>query len=767
MTAPRWTLSHVAALIGADFDASMPNLELSRMATDSRTTQTEPALFWALTTPSGDGHRHLKEAFERGCVAAVVTAEGWVNVKGTGLIPLVVDDVWAALYRLAAAHRANYRGLVVAITGSNGKTSVKEQLAHLLGDPTVARSPRSYNSKLGVPLSVLQFPLDASLWLIEVGISEAGDMARFTSWLNPTHGIFTGLGDAHDAGFASREAKLAEKMSLFVGVKQLLVAEGPWSPGVQGVLPSEIVQSQAGQWVGPDGQRFAVPVESEAERSNAALALAATYALGRTPHDFDSRPRGPLRLERRAARWGGGALLVDRYALDEASAIEALEILAQEPASPKTAIIFDKDSARWTSALQRWATRFKGIELRVCAPQDSAPGIGEGGAVLLKGHGVEAALEARLARQHDSVVELDVDAMEANLRHYRAMLPQGTRIMAMLKANAYGLGAVPVARALERHRLDYLGVAYPEEGRELREAGIRTPIMVLNPGEPSFDLMLRYRLEPEIFSWDRLRAFAEAYARHPDALGEVLVHIKVDTGMHRLGFEPSEGRAVADAVRALPGVRVASVLSHFAAAEDAAKDAFTRKQWAEFTRFADALEAGLGMTVWRHMANTAAVARHPWAAGGMVRLGIGLMGASLDPVDASALQPVVHVTTTVSQIRHVPAGDGVSYGSTDASDRDRVIATLPIGYADGIPRALSNGRGQAFAHGCYLPIVGRVCMDMLMVDATDVPLKVGDRVELLGRHVRLEDVALACGTISYEVLTGLSPRLPRLAANGL
>lgn len=767
MTAPRWTLSHVAALIGAEFAASMPNLELSRMATDSRTTQTEPALFWALTSPSGDGHRHLTEAKERGCVAAVGTAEGSAQYAVEGMHVLVVDDVWEALFRFAAAHRAAYRGPVVAITGSNGKTSVKEQLAHLLGDPTVARSPRSYNSKLGVPLSVLQFPLDASLWVVEVGISEAGDMARFTSWLNPTLGIFTGLGDAHDAGFASREAKLAEKMSLFGGVKQLLVAEGPWSPGVQGVLPSEIVQSQAGQWVGPDGQRFAIPVESEAERSNAALALAATYALGRTPHDFDSRPRGPLRLERRAARWGGGALLVDRYALDEASATEALEILAQEPASPKTAIIFDKDSARWTSALQRWTTKFPNIELRVCAPQDSAPGIGEGGAVLLKGHGVEAALEARLARQHDSVVELDVDAMEANLRHYRAMLPQGTRIMAMLKANAYGLGAVPVARALERHRLDYLGVAYPEEGRELREAGVRTPIMVLNPGEPSFDLMLRYRLEPEIFSWERLRAFADAYARHPDALGEVLVHIKVDTGMHRLGFEPNEGRAVADAVRALPGVRVASVLSHFAAAEDSEKDDFTRQQWAEFTRFADALEAGLGSTVWRHMANTAAVARHPWAAGGMVRLGIGLMGASLDPADAAALQPVVHVTTTVSQIRHVPAGEGVSYGSTDASDRDRVIATLPIGYADGIPRALSNGRGQAFAHGRYLPIVGRVCMDMLMVDAIDVPLKVGDRVELLGRHVRLEDVALACGTISYEVLTGLSPRLPRLAANGL
>jgi len=248
------------------------------MATDSRTTQTEPALFWALTTPSGDGHRHLAEATERGCIAAVVTAEGWTKYGVQGLYALVVDDVWAALYLLAAAHRAAYRGPVVAIAGSNGKTSVKEQLAHLMCDPTVARSPRSYNSKLGVPLSVLQFPLDASLWVVEVGISEAGDMARFTSWLNPTHGIFTGLGDAHDSGFTSRESKLAEKMSLFGTVQKLLASEGPWTSSGTGLesvnsilhVPGDVLGVEGGFWVGPDGQRFLVPMESEAERSNAA-----------------------------------------------------------------------------------------------------------------------------------------------------------------------------------------------------------------------------------------------------------------------------------------------------------------------------------------------------------------------------------------------------------------------------------------------------------------------------------------------------------------
>ncbi|MEY4478433.1 MAG: hypothetical protein RL276_738 [Bacteroidota bacterium] len=801
MTAPSWTLRQLAEVLQAELRAANPEVLVRRMATDSRTTQTEPALFWALTTPSGDGHRHLAEAVERGCVAAVVARTSWAEHAVPDLDVLLVDDVWAALFALAKAHRAAYRGPVVAVTGSNGKTSVKELLAHLLGDPTVARSPRSYNSKLGVPLSVLHFALDASMWIVEVGISEAGDMARFTPWLKPTHGIFTGLGDAHDAGFPSREAKLAEKMSLFAGVASVLVpdrgtgtgegasVEGrsgaaglpgavglPGAAGLSGVegLPGaawrpagSVLRTEGGFWVGPDGQSFAVPTESEAERSNAQLALAACYELGRIPHDFDQRPRGPLRVERRAARWGGGALLVDRYALDEASAFEALELLAQEAATPKTALIFTANPERWTEPVARWSAQMPGLKIAVCAPHDPAPEWGTEGAVLLKGHGVESALEERLARQHDSMVELDVDALAANLRHYRSLLPQGTRIMAMLKANAYGLGAVPVARALERHRLDYLGVAYPEEGRELREAGVRTPIMVLNPGDPSFDLMLRYRLEPEIFSWERLRAFADAFARHPESLGEVLVHLKVDTGMHRLGFAPHEGRAVAEALRAIPGVRVASVLSHFAAAEVPEQDSLSRQQWAQFSHFADQLEAGLGTKIWRHMANTAAVARHPWAAGDMVRLGIGLMGASLDARDAQALQPVVHVTTTVSQIRRVPAGEGISYGATDAADRERVIATLPIGYADGIPRALSNGVGRAYANGCYLPIVGRVCMDMLMVDATGVPLHEGDRVELLGRHVTLDSVAEACGTISYEVLTGLSPRLPRLAAHGL
>lgn len=763
-------MAELAVLLGAELRAEHPNERVRRMATDSRTTQTEPALFWALATPSGDGHRHLAEARERGCVAAVVTAQGWLDHAVPGLDVVVVQDVWQALMALAASHRAAYRGPVVAITGSNGKTSVKEQLAHLLGDPTVVRSPRSYNSKLGVPLSVLQFPLDASLWLVEVGISEAGGMALFTPWLQPTHGIFTGLGDAHDAGFLSRAAKGIEKMSLFQGAQHVLVAEGdlpdvPLPAGAQ--RPGEVLRSDGANWVGPDGRLFGIPLDSGAERSNAALALAACYVLGRIPHDYASRPRGPLRLERRAARWGGGALLVDRYALDEASAHQALELLAQEPGSPKTALIFDRDSARWSQAKARWSQLFPQIRIAICHPHDSAPEQGLEGTVLLKGHGVEAALDARQALQHDSVVELDVDAMEANLRHYRAMLPQGTRIMAMLKANAYGLGAVPVARALERHRLDYLGVAYPEEGRELREAGVRTPIMVLNPGEPSFDLMLRYRLEPELFSWARLQAFAEAFARHPEPLGEVLVHVKVDTGMHRLGFAPHEGREVAAAIRAIPGVRLASVLSHFAAAEDPQHDDFTRRQWTEFCGFADAVEAELGTRVWRHMANTAAVARHPWSAGAMVRLGIGLMGASLDVRDAEALQPVVHVTTTVSQIRRVAAGEGVSYGCTDAADHERLVATLPIGYADGIPRALGNGVGRAYANGVFMPIVGRVCMDMLMVDATEACLRVGDRVELLGRNVRLEEVASACGTISYELLTGLSPRLPRLVAHGL
>ncbi len=239
MTPAQWTLAQLASLIGAKLHSTQPDRIVRRMASDSRTMQTEPALFWALTTASGDGHRHLEEALERGCLAAVVSTQGWADHPVAGLDVLVVDDVWSALYLLAAAHRAAFSGIVVAITGSNGKTSVKEQLAHLMADPRAVRSPRSYNSRLGVPLSVLQFPLDASIWLVEVGISEAGGMARFTPWLRPTHGIFTGIGDAHDEGFASRDQKLREKLSLFEGVIALVVPEDKGHEGMQSPLRSE------------------------------------------------------------------------------------------------------------------------------------------------------------------------------------------------------------------------------------------------------------------------------------------------------------------------------------------------------------------------------------------------------------------------------------------------------------------------------------------------------------------------------------------------
>ena len=417
MTPAQWTLAQLASLIGAKLHSTQPDRIVRRMASDSRTMQTEPALFWALTTASGDGHRHLEEALERGCLAAVVSTQGWADHPVAGLDVLVVDDVWTALYLLAAAHRAAFSGIVVAITGSNGKTSVKEQLAHLMADPRAVRSPRSYNSKLGVPLSVLQFPLDASIWLVEVGISEAGGMARFTPWLKPTHGIFTGIGDAHDEGFASRAQKLREKLSLFEGVTALVVPEDKGHEGMQSPLRSE-----GGYWIGPDGQHFAQSQDSQAERSNAFLALTACYMLGKVPSNFETRPCGPLRLERRAARWGG-SLLIDRYALDEASVEEALGLLAQEDSQTKTAVIFDADFGRWKSAIEGWAKRYPMIKVNLANPQDSAPGIAQSGAVLLKGHGVEAALEARLARQHDSLVEIDLDALEANLRHYRSLLP--------------------------------------------------------------------------------------------------------------------------------------------------------------------------------------------------------------------------------------------------------------------------------------------------------------------------------------------------------
>ena len=365
----------------------------------------------------------------------------------------------------------------------------------------------------------------------------------------------------------------------------------------------------------------------------------------------------------------------------------------------------------------------------------------------------------------DTTLALDSDALLSNLKAYRNILPAKHRIMAMLKANAYGLGVVPVAKILEENHIDYFGVAYADEGAELREAGILSPIMVMNPGEKSIQMMLSLNLEPEIYSWGSLNRYLEAFEVYPKSLSKGRIHIKVDTGMNRLGFKVSDAYELTSRLSELTGIIVVSVMSHLSSAESAVEDSFTKEQGVLFNSFCDIIEKGIQYRVIRHIANTSATERFPNLYGGMVRLGIGLFGHSPVLNSKLKLSPVVFLNSSVTHIHDIGPGESVSYGRTFNTDSVKKIATISIGYADGFPRILSNGIGQVVFKNQFFPVAGRVCMDMTMIDVTGSQIKVGDQVEIFGKNISVEMFAKACETSTYEVLTRISPRLKRIKIN--
>ena len=804
---PAIPIDRFAARLGAQIVHQGSASLIQAIVSDSRQALwIQPTAFIALQTESGDGHRYAQHAAQQGAVALMLQSDH-CQPKFLEDLPetctiLVVDDTWAALHRLSAEHRQELAGPVIGITGSNGKTTVKEYLFHLLGDAGIARSPKSFNSQLGVPLSLLAAAKDARATLLEVGVSAEGDMARMAPWVCPDFGIFTHLGDAHARGFSSMEAKAAEKAQLFAHSQWVIApASEPdicqaitaplrrWSWNGDGDAELQFTWAEGKlQWNSTDGTihgSASCPSWDPVQTHNVASALACILFLDWPwdPARLHDVIASGLRMERLPGM-DGWTLLNDCYTSDQDALGWALDTLAAEPATPRYAVVacpvgmsnFPEwmDAACASRGIDGWwgigaelhalPNGFADVEgFRAAAPWED---VGMGGTMVLKGPR-EARLEALLPflkmQHHDTVLGIDLEALASNLRHYRSLM-SGQRIMAMVKANAYGLGAVTIAQALAKHHVDYFGVAYVDEGKALREAGILTPIMVMNPGEQSMEQMLALRLEPEIFSLEVLDRFGQAYQRYPEAaLGRV--HIKVDTGMHRLGFAPDQGVAVARHLAQYPGLEVASVMTHLASAEDPSQDDFTRMQGKRFDAFYDAFVGELGYRPLRHAANTPGLLRHPALHYDMIRLGIGLFGDSPIREDRDALQPVVYIQTRISHIQDLPAGEGLSYGHSDAADYDRRIATLPLGYADGFPRALSSGRGYVMIHGQKCLVLGRVCMDMTLVDVTHVPAQRGDAVEVLGAQLTVSDMAECAGTISYEILTGLSERLGRTVWN--
>ncbi|MFD2719138.1 bifunctional UDP-N-acetylmuramoyl-tripeptide:D-alanyl-D-alanine ligase/alanine racemase [Hymenobacter monticola] len=824
-----------------------PAAEVRHLLLDSRRVGLPAgALFFALRGPSHDGHRYLPALYAQGVRLFIVEAAhelpgGLSAYPGAGI--MAVPSSLAALQALAAAHRATFAGPVLAITGSNGKTIVKEWLAQLLSpDEDICRSPRSYNSQVGVPLSVWELnPARHTLGIFEAGISEVGEMARLAEVIKPTEGIFTNLGTAHDAGFASHEQKLREKLKLFQGpqlqrlfycydqplvraaVAELQLPGFSWTR--QPDQPADVYFAAVTSADGPtrwrartanDTHEFTLPFADEPSVENALHCLAVLLHRGVEPAELQRRLTRlhpvAMRLEMKLGRHDS-YLLDDTYNNDLAGLSLALNALARQPRPGRRTLILSDVLESGLGSAELYAqvaallpaagiTRLIGIGeeisqlgvksegLRVAAleaaesePQLSTqffpsteaflaqlnPANFAREVVLIKGarrFGFERIVAALQAQQHGTVLEVNLDALSHNLQHYRRQLRPGTRLMVMVKAFAYGAGSYEVASLLEFQRADYLAVAYADEGIALREAGISLPIMVMNPAPDSFDLLRHYRLEPEIYSFEMLDEYLATFRTLDETAPPApRIHLKLDTGMRRLGFDEADLPALLARLRTHAAhLPVASAMTHLAAADDPAHDDFTQAQLAAFRRMAAALEEALGHPVIKHALNSAGILRFPDAHFDMVRLGIGLYGVDASGRDTDALRPVSELRTTISQIKTLPAGHTVGYGRRGvAADVARRIATLAIGYADGYDRRFGNGAGMVLIRGQRAPLIGSVCMDMCMVDVTSIPdARAGDVAVVFGEGLPLPELAGRIGTIAYELLTNVSERVKRV-----
>ncbi len=817
-------ISHIQKILSARRLQQTPgDPPIEQLLLDSR-QQPAPAnaLFFAIPGARHDGHLFLAEAWAAGVRSFVVSQERNLPELPDSNV-LLVRNTLDALQTLAAWRRQQFRYPVIGITGSNGKTIVKEWLYQLLrSDYSIVRSPKSYNSQVGVPLSVWQMQPDHSLGIFEAGISRPGEMERLAAMIRPEIGIFTTLGPAHREGFQNDEQKVREKMRLFDGAQTLIFCADhekiaaaardwgrvdrrlfSWSKeGRPADLQITDIQPKgdgttrlSGSFRG-EKTGIIIPFTDTASIENAAHCWALLLFLNVPEARIRVRMRRleavEMRLELKAAI-NRCTLVNDAYNNDPASLRLALQFARQQAREGQglTLILSDilqsGESARALykkvaatlkesnvarligigtaiPAIRAYlpegfsASFFPDTEafLNLIAQQDFHDEL-----ILLKG--ARPFAFERIARRlqqkaHKTVLEVNLAALVHNLNVYNRLLRPGTKTLVMVKAAAYGSGGAEVAKLLEFHKVDYLGVAYADEGIELRQAGVQLPILVLNPEASGFDAMHRYRLEPEVYSLRQLADLIRFAGRDK----QQSLHLKLDTGMHRLGFETEDIPVLTETLRQHPNLRVLSVFSHLAASDAPQHDGFTRRQADIFLKNFAPIEAALGYAPLRHIVNTGGIARFPDYHFDMVRLGIGLYG-----IDSSGLQDQLRVVNTlkatISQVKLVPAGDTVGYNRNGTVRRPSRIATISIGYADGFLRLAGGGRYAVMVHNRLAPTVGNVCMDMTMIDVTEIPeAREGDEVVVFGEGPPVQDLAAALQTIPYEVFTGISERVKRV-----
>lgn len=784
----RYKLSQIAAICGGEFSGT--DCEVRSVVTDSRSLGCElgeAPLFVAMRGANHDSHDYIASMCERG-VRAFLVERPVEAVEGCGYVR--VQSAIKALQQLAAYHRAQFGGQVVAITGSNGKTVIKEWIVEELPEGVkFYRSPKSYNSQLGVPLSVLMLEGDEELAIFEAGISKPGEMERLERIVRPEVVIFTSIGDAHQENFVNIAQKCDEKMILARNAKKIIY-HSYYEP-LGSLVASRFVDRKL-----VDAARFPeVPdavIGNAASRRNAQLVEAFCSVMNYPTPMFANAPSVPMRLEVKEGI-NESLLINDAYNLDLNSLALALDYLhgvalgrpttlilsdiqqsglPEEELYARVAGMVDRAGIGKLIGIGEWLRRH--ATLFGC-PREFYPSTDEcaarinradvaGRVVLLKGgrdFRFEKLVHALSRKSHTTVLEVDLDAMIHNLNYFRAKLRFDTRLVAMVKAGSYGAGDFEVAQMLQHQGIDYLAVAFADEGVLLRERGITMPIVVLNADADSFDVMLANRLEPEIYSFHSLETFAAAVTHAGE--NHYPIHVKLDTGMHRLGFMEEEIAALGDKLRMTTQVQAASIFSHLNCADMPEEDDYTRAQIARFDCMSGRLVTMLPYSVIRHTANSAAIERFPEAQFDMCRLGLGLYGFGYEHNES--LRPVSTLKTRIVQIKQLVAGDTVGYGRAGKLVRETVVATVPIGYADGLDRHLGCGRWAMRVAGSEAPIVGRVCMDSCMIDITDIAgVKEGDEAVIFSAVPGndLETMARVLDTIPYEIMTSISGRVKRI-----
>lgn len=815
-----YSLEKIASLIGAHCFGE-GEAQIDWILNDSRSLAfPESTLFFALRSQRNDGHKYIPDLYRRGVRNFVVAnlPENYEQKYSDAHFLRVVSPL-KALQRLAERHREEYDLPVVGVTGSNGKTVVKEWLYQLLsGSRNVTRSPRSYNSQVGVPLSVWLLNSRSEVGVFEAGISQPGEMSALRAIIQPTIGVMTNLGPAHQENFSSLQEKCLEKLSLFKDSKVVVYeADDPvvsecvdqamlkgdhlaWSrrdPNsplfIRDVRKEETFTTVNYTYLGTDGS-YTLPFVDEASIQNSIHCLAVCLYLRLPATDIAARMSRlepvAMRLEvKQGVR--GCTLINDSYNSDINSLDIALDFMNRRPESRRRTLILSDilQSGMPVEELyakvaemvnRRKVDRIIGVGPDIMAQSQrfhmdkmffvSSEALLQSGmldklsneVILLKGSrkfNFEAISEHLSLKVHETTLEVNLEAIVRNLNYYRSFMKPETKMVCMVKASAYGAGSVEIAKTLQDHRVDYLAVAVADEGADLRKAGITGNIIIMNPEMSTFNMLFQYDLEPEVYSFALLEALIKAAEK--EGITNFPVHLKLDTGMHRLGFDPEHDLpALIDRLQHQTALLPRSVFSHFVGSDSPDFDAFSAHQFELFDKASRQLQEAFPYKILRHICNSAGIERFPERHLDMVRLGLGLYG--IDPIDNRVLNNVTTLKTTILQIHEVSPEDTVGYSRRGHLTRKSRIAAIPIGYADGIDRHLGCGHCYCLVNGQKAPYVGNICMDVCMIDVTDIDCKEGDTVEIFGDHLPVTVLSDVLGTIPYEVLTSVSERVKRV-----